>query len=57
MPEAPRLTSDDLRQEIDLLKANTDRFPSLRILTDQAPAEVPDPQRIGLPDPLPPSTN
>lgn len=49
----PTITADDLQAEMERLDAETDRFPALRILTEQAPDEDYDPQAVGLIDNTP----
>lgn len=50
MPIKPTITADDIQAELDRLDTATERFPVLRILTEQAPPEDYDPQAVGLID-------
>lgn len=42
---SPRIRQDDIRREIERLEDAQQRFPAFRILTEQMPDEVPDPDR------------
>ena len=48
MPASARITKDDVQAELRLLDEMTRRFPALTILTEQAPPDDFDPERIGL---------
>jgi len=47
MPASARITKDDVQAELRLLEKMTGRFPALTILTEQAPPDDFDPERIG----------
>jgi len=48
MPATNRITKEDVQAEIARLGEVTGQYPSLTILTEQAPPDDFDPQRIGL---------
>lgn len=48
MPATNRITKSDVKAEIGRLEESVEEYPSLTILTEQAPPEDFDPERIGL---------
>ena len=41
----PRIRRDDIRREIERMQDAGGRFPGFRILTEQVPDDIPDPDR------------